>query len=76
MLLLNETAIAIIEQRLTEVEQVLPLMEAAVERGFKALVIVASDVSGAALRVSYQSTSAGRKEKAFDLGREAQTCGR
>ena len=47
--LLTETAIAIIEQRLTEVEQVLPLMEAAVERGFKALVIVASDVSGAAL---------------------------
>lgn len=47
--LLTETAIAIVEQRLTEVSQVLPLMEAAVQRGFKALVIVASDVSGEAL---------------------------
>jgi len=47
--LLTAPALAIVEQRLTEVEQVVPLMEAALERGFKALAIIASDVSGAAL---------------------------
>lgn len=47
--LLTASALAIVEQRLTETEQVLPLMEAAVQQGFKALTIVASDVSGAAL---------------------------
>lgn len=47
--LLTAPALAIVEQRLTEAEQVVPLMEAALERGFKALVIIASDVSGAAL---------------------------
>jgi len=47
--LLTSPALAIVEQRLTEAEQVVPLMEAALERGFKALVIIASDVSGAAL---------------------------
>lgn len=47
--LLTAPAIAVVEQRLTETEQVLPLMEAAVQQGCKALVIIASDVSGAAL---------------------------
>ncbi|MBX3013054.1 MAG: hypothetical protein KF832_16170 [Caldilineaceae bacterium] len=47
--LLVAPAIALVEQRLTETDQVVPLMEAAVAQGFKALVIVASDVSGAAL---------------------------
>jgi chaperonin GroEL len=47
--LLTTPAIAIVEQRLTETEQVVPLMEAAIQQGYKALVIVASDVSGAAL---------------------------
>lgn len=62
--LLTAPALAIVEQRLTEVEQVVPLMEAALERGFKALVIIASDVSGAALGalVTNQQASAEKKK--------------
>ncbi len=44
-----EPAVAIIDGRLTTTEQVLPLMEAAIANGRKALVIIARDVSGEAL---------------------------
>ncbi len=47
--LLTDVALAIVDQRLTETAQVVPLMEAALEKGFKSLVIVAGEVSGAAL---------------------------
>jgi len=47
--LLTDTALAIVDQRLTEAAQVVPLMEAALEKGFKSLVIIAGEVSGAAL---------------------------
>lgn len=46
---LNSPAIAILDERLTTTEQVVPLMEAALARGAKALIIIAMDVSSAAL---------------------------
>jgi chaperonin GroEL len=42
-------AIAILDERLTTAEQVIPLMEAALANEAKALVIIAMDVSGGAL---------------------------
>ncbi|MEZ4863731.1 MAG: TCP-1/cpn60 chaperonin family protein [Caldilineaceae bacterium] len=47
--LLTAPAIAIVDGRLSETEHVLPLMEAAVQQGYKGLAIVAMDVTGAAL---------------------------
>ena len=61
--LLTEAAVAIVEQRLTEVAQVLPLMEAAVEQGFKALLIIASDVSGEALGALVRNQQAPAEKK-------------
>lgn len=49
MSVLTTPAIAILDERLTTSEQVIPLMEAAVAQGAKALVIIAMDVSGSAL---------------------------
>lgn len=46
---LTTPAIAILDERLTTSDQVIPLMEAAVAQGAKSLVIIAMDVSGAAL---------------------------
>jgi chaperonin GroEL len=46
---LGAPAIAILDERLTTVDQVLPLMEGAVAQGAKALTIVAMEVSGSAL---------------------------
>jgi chaperonin GroEL len=46
---LTAPAIAILDERLKEASQVVPLMEAAVAQGAKALAIVAMEVSGSAL---------------------------
>jgi chaperonin GroEL len=46
---LASPAIAILDERLKEANQVVPLMEAAVAQGAKALAIVAMEVSGSAL---------------------------
>ena len=47
--LLTAPAIAIFDERLNDASQILPVMEAAVEQGHKALAVIASDVSGSAL---------------------------
>lgn len=46
---LTAPAIAILDERLKEASQVIPLMEAAVAQGAKSLVVIAMEVSGAAL---------------------------
>ncbi len=47
--LLTAPAIAIFDERLTDASQILPVMEAAVQQGHKALAVIALDVSGSAL---------------------------
>src|SRR5262249_1016699 len=46
---LTAPALAILDERLKEANQVIPLMEAAIAQGAKSLVIIAMEVSGAAL---------------------------
>lgn len=43
---LTAPAIAIFDERLTDASQILPIMEAAVQQGHKAFIVIASDVSG------------------------------
>lgn len=60
---LTAPAIAIFDERLKDAEQILPVMEAAVQQGHKALVVIASEVSGAALGVMVANQQAPAEKK-------------
>jgi len=64
---LNEPAVALVEGKLTEAEQVLPLLEGALELGKKALVVVANDVTGAALSLLVANHQAEKEKKKLDI---------
>ncbi|MDQ3248351.1 MAG: hypothetical protein M3Q45_03995 [Chloroflexota bacterium] len=57
-------ALAVLEERLTTIDQVVPLMEAALKLDAKALVIVAQEISGSALGALVTNNQAvGEKKK-------------
>ena len=64
---LNEPAVAILEERLEYVEQVVPLMEAAIAQEAQSLLIVAQDVSGAALGALVANTQAPEDKKKLTI---------
>ncbi|MFN8495764.1 MAG: TCP-1/cpn60 chaperonin family protein [Caldilineaceae bacterium] len=64
---LNEPAVAILEERLDQVEQVVPLMEAAIAQGAESLLIVAQDVGGAALGALVANTQAPEDKKKLTI---------
>lgn len=64
---LTAPAIAIFDERLKEANQILPVMEAAVQQGHKALVVIASDVSGAALGVLVANQQAPAEKKKLSI---------
>ncbi|MEM7534425.1 MAG: TCP-1/cpn60 chaperonin family protein [Chloroflexota bacterium] len=64
---LSAPAIALTEDRLSTVEEVLPLMEAAIRRGFKSLVIVAMDVKAEALGMLVSNNQLPEDKKKLDL---------
>ncbi|MCB0082526.1 MAG: hypothetical protein KDE47_16410, partial [Caldilineaceae bacterium] len=64
---LTAPAIAICDERLTELAQVLPLMEGAIKLHAKGLVIVAQDVSGAALGLLVSNQQAPEEKKKLAL---------
>jgi chaperonin GroEL len=64
---LTAPAIAILDERLTTAEQVIPLMEAAVAQGAKALAIIAMEVSGAALGALVANHQAPKEKKKLSI---------
>lgn len=64
---LSAPAIAICDERLTTSEQTIALMEAAVAQGAKALVIIAMEVSGAALGALVANNQAPKEQKKLSI---------
>jgi chaperonin GroEL len=64
---LTAPALALLEERLTTAEQVIPLMEAAVRAGAKALTIVAQEVSGGALGALVTNNQAPEDKKKLSI---------
>ncbi len=64
---LNEPVVALLEERLDQAEQVVPLMEAALQLGAKTLVIVAQDVSGGALSALVANNLAPEDKKKLSI---------
>lgn len=64
---LNAPLIAVADEALTSVEQVLPILEAALQRGATSLVIIAQDVSGSALNLLVSNHQAPKEKKKLDL---------
>ena len=60
-------AIALIDGRLTEADQVVPLLESALANGAKALTIIAQDVTGSALSVLVTNHTADKEKKKLDI---------
>ncbi len=64
---LSAPAVAICDERLTMAEQVVPLMEAALAQGAKALAIVALEVSGGALGALVMNNQAPKEQKKLSI---------
>lgn len=64
---LTEAALAICDERLTTTEQVVPLMEAALAQGAKALVVIALEVSGAALGALVSNNQLPKEKKKLSM---------
>jgi chaperonin GroEL len=60
-------AIALVDDALTTAEDVISLMEAAVQKGAKSLVIIANQVSGAALGLLVTNHQAPKEKKKLDI---------
>ncbi|MEZ4713478.1 MAG: TCP-1/cpn60 chaperonin family protein [Caldilineaceae bacterium] len=60
-------AVAIVDGKVTEADQALALMEGALNQGAKSLVIVAQDVSGAALGLLLMNHQAPKEKKKLDV---------
>jgi chaperonin GroEL len=64
---LTAPAVAILDERLTMAEQVIPLMEGALANGAKALVIIAMDVSGGALGALVTNNQQPKEKKKLSI---------
>ena len=64
---LNEPVVALLEERLSEAEQVIPLMEAAIQQGASTLLIIAQDVSGGALSALVTNNQAPEDKKKLTI---------
>lgn len=60
-------ALALVDESLSQTDQVLPLMEAAIAKGSKALVIIAKNVTGEALNLLVTNNQAAKEKKKLDI---------